>query len=153
MPQYFAHSSPNGNPPPNGWQLLRDHLAGVAALAKELAKRTGVPELPAAAEAVGWLHDLGKYRESFQLLIRGLPPLGSKQHKEAGAAYSMQKGNLPLAFAILGHHVGIPNPDDAKIAIKGEDGVGVVNKIESIAVGECHRRGRKEIRAEQCVRE
>jgi HD superfamily phosphohydrolase YqeK len=69
MPPYYAYSSPiPGQGPPEGWQLLRDHLKNVAGLAKNLAEGTGVTNLPAAAEAAGWLHDLGKYLQPVVLV-------------------------------------------------------------------------------------
>jgi CRISPR-associated endonuclease/helicase Cas3 len=135
--KYYAHSVPGEKTPSDRWQLLREHLAGVAKRAKELADKLGVPGLPAAAETAGWLHDLGKYRPEFQLYIRGLPAMGSKQHKEAGAAWAARIGNNPLTFAILGHHGGMPDPDEAKKAVKGDDGIGVVKEVEVIAVCEC----------------
>ncbi len=137
MSAYFAHSSPLGTPPPDGWQPLRDHLAQVARRAKELAELTGVAELSAAAEASGWLHDLGKYRAEFQDFIRGLPPRGSKQHKEAGAAWAARAGDLPIAFAVLGHHRGIPDKDDAAKAVKGSDGLAMIPAIENVGMSEC----------------
>jgi len=136
--EYFAHSSPHGTPPPVGWQLLREHLAGVASLAKQLAERTGVPDLPAAAEAAGWLHDLGKYRSEFQNFIRGLPPRGSKQHKETGAAWAAKGGDLPVAFAVLGHHHGLPDKDNAATSVQGPDGLAVLSAVEQVARAECH---------------
>ncbi len=139
--EYYAHSSPNRNGPPVGWQPLRDHLAGVAKLAQDLADDTGVGDLSPAAAAAGWLHDLGKYRESFQDFIRGLSPRGSKQHKEAGAAWAARNQNLPLAFAVLGHHGGIPDKDCAVAAVKGPDGMAVVKEVEALALRECPELG------------
>lgn len=106
-------------------------------MAKRLATCTGVPDLPAAAEAAGWLHDLGKYRESFQDFIRGLSPRGSKQHKEAGAAFALENKNPLLMFVILGHHIGIPDKDHAVSATKGDDGSPVWNAIRDVAMREC----------------
>lgn len=136
---FYAHSSPLGTPPPAGWQCLREHLAGVARLSRKLAESTLIDGLPAAAEAAGWLHDLGKYREEFQRFIRGLSPQGSKQHKEAGAAFAFERRNPLLAFAILGHHVGVPDPDEARNTVKKPDGDGlpVWNAIRDIALKEC----------------
>jgi CRISPR-associated endonuclease/helicase Cas3 len=112
-------------------------LAGVASLAKRLAELTGVHDLPAAAEAAGWLHDLGKYRREFQDFIRGIPPRGSKQHKEAGAAWAAKAGDVPVTFAILGHHHGIPDKDNAAKAVKGPDGLAVVSDVERLGTAEC----------------
>ncbi len=114
MPPYYAHSSPNKNPPPDGWQLLRDHLKQVAVLAKELATATGVPDLPAAAEAAGWLHDLGKYQLDWQSYLKasaaGLRPDKTVPHSIHGAAYAFrQLEHCPLAIAIAGHHSGLPD--------------------------------------------
>lgn len=160
MTPFFAHSSPTGRPPPEGWQLLREHLAGVARRAKRLAELTGVPDLPAAAEAAGWLHDLGKYRPEFQSFIRGLPPKGSKRHKEAGAAWAARAGDVPVAFAILGHHHQIPSKDGAVASLKGHDGMEILPSVESIAVSECPalttvglvRRGARSARTDLFVR-
>ena len=106
-PHFYAHSADGERTPSPKWQLLREHLAGVAAKAKELAEATGVPDLPAAAEAAGWLHDLGKYRQSFQHFIRGLSPQGSKQHKEAGAAFAFEN-RLPDWFFRAGLRPSTP---------------------------------------------
>ncbi len=137
MSEYFAHSSPLRNGPPDGWQLLRDHLQGVARRAKTLAELSGVTGLPEAAETAGWLHDAGKYRQAFQDFIRGLSPRGSKQHKEAGAAWAAKAGDLPVALAILGHHHGIPDKDDAAKAVKGLDGLAVLPLVETAATEDC----------------
>ncbi len=134
MLEFYAHSTDGDF---STWQPLRDHLKQVAELAKRLAEATDVPDLPAAAEAVGWLHDLGKYRQSFQEFIRGRTPMGSKQHKEAGAAWAAKAGDLPLVFAILGHHVGMPDKDCASTAVKGPDGLTVVNEVKTVALSEC----------------
>lgn len=137
MSEYFAHSSPLRNGPPDGWQVLRDHLQGVARRAKIMAELSGVADLPEAAETAGWLHDAGKYRQAFQDFIRGLPPRGSKQHKEAGAAWAAKAGDLPVTLAILGHHHGIPDKDDAAKAVKGPDGWAVLPSVETAATEDC----------------
>lgn len=137
MPEFFAHSSPLGNPPPEGWQSLRDHLGGVARKARLLAEQTGLAGIAEAAEAAGWLHDLGKYRHEFQEFIQGRPPKGSKHHKQAGAAWAAKAADTAVAFAILGHHHGLPDRDDAARAIKGDDGIGILSEVEGPGVAEC----------------
>jgi len=140
---FYAHSSPiKDHGPPKGWQLLRDHLRQVAHLAKRLAVASGVPDLPAAAEAAGWLHDLGKYRESFVRYICYGLQIGPKGHKQAGAVWADDANNLPLASAILGHHGGMPDagPNGGEIPqeVECEDnGRPVFEEVWDTAVGEC----------------
>lgn len=111
--KFYAHSSPLGReiPPPVGWQLLREHLAGVARVARQLAEETGALELAAAAEAAGWLHDLGKYQTEWQSYLlasaRGLNPK-TVPHSIHGAAYAFTElQHCPLTLAIVGHHTGL----------------------------------------------
>ena len=55
---------------------------------------------------MGLLHDIGKYSDAFQKRLAG----GTKvDHSTAGAYEALKKG-LPMeAFAIAGHHGGLPN--------------------------------------------
>src|SRR5215813_12440421 len=96
---FFAHSV-NGQPQ-SCWQYLEDHLSAVADLAKERAQGAcpADPRLLDAATAAGLLHDLGKYRVEFQRYIEGRPPLGSKNHSQAGAAKAFAARDRPVAFA------------------------------------------------------
>jgi len=71
---YFAHSHPDRKtPPPQGWQLLQEHLEAVARIAGERAERALVKraEFAEGARAAGWLHDVGKYRPEFQQMLLG----------------------------------------------------------------------------------
>ncbi len=112
-PFFYAHSVAGQPQPTAQWQLLRDHLKGVAKLAGELAQKTGVADLPAAAEAAGWLHDLGKYQLAWQAYLlasaAGLSPK-SVRHSIHGAAYAFAElQHCPLTLAIAGHHTGLPD--------------------------------------------
>jgi CRISPR-associated endonuclease/helicase Cas3 len=86
-------------------------LAGVASLAKQLAELTGVPDLPAAAEAAGWLHDLGKYQPEWQRYLKssaaGLRP-STVPHSVYGAAFAFTTmEHCPISAIIAGHHSGL----------------------------------------------
>jgi len=63
MAPFFAHSPPDGKPPPAGWQLLADHLRAVADRAGGFAQemRFEISGISEAAYAAGLLHDLGNY--------------------------------------------------------------------------------------------
>jgi CRISPR-associated endonuclease/helicase Cas3 len=138
---YYAHSSPNpSQPPPDGWQLLNEHLRAVANGARQLAQELHVQTagFVETAHAAGLLHDLGKYRAEFQQMIRGLPVQKEKTyHKQAGAAKAALERNTLAAFAIAGHHGGMP--DKAKLVgdVKGESGAAVVTQIWQTAVNDC----------------
>ena len=74
---YFAHST--SDPSRKDWQVLRDHLYGVAKLAAQFARPFGAES---AARLAGLLHDLGKYTKGFQARLEG----GSLvDHATAGA--------------------------------------------------------------------
>ncbi|MCD1620942.1 CRISPR-associated endonuclease Cas3'' [Salipiger manganoxidans] len=108
MPHY-AHSGTPGNR--TDWQLLSDHLEGVAKLAQSFAAPFG---LGGCAELAGQLHDLGKYTPDFDRVLNGEPL--RVDHATAGGAKLMSA--VPprlrpvaevLAYGILGHHAGLPD--------------------------------------------
>ena len=107
---HFAHST--ADPRRSNWQPLPDHLMNVAGLAGERGAKFGTAS---AAACTGLLHDLGKYSQDYQLYISGQGP--SPDHSTAGAQAVLRlaaTGNdqllLPiLAYAIAGHHAGLPD--------------------------------------------
>src|SRR5262245_58632154 len=129
---YYAHSSPiAGQGPPADWQLLADQLVGAAKLARQFAVDACPhdPTLADTAHAAGLLHDLGKYRDEFQLMLhccaRGVPlpvPREDTYHKQAVAAKAAYANCLEVAFAIAGHHGGIPNKSCLLSMIKSPSG-------------------------------
>jgi len=95
--------------PRASWQLLRDHLHAVGASAAALAKlaRPEDERFIEAARAAGLLHDFGKYSQEFQELIRGKRKRA--EHSGHGASLAAESKAWEIAFAIAGHHAGIPN--------------------------------------------
>jgi len=103
---YFAHTAHglDGRPDKDRerWQSLRDHLRGVARLARDFATPLGLGD---EAEMAGLLHDLGKYSERFQARLQN-PAIQGINHWAAGAVCAARQ--TAVAFAIDGHHTGMP---------------------------------------------
>jgi len=115
---HYAHSVKDK--PASEWHKLEDHLQGVAQRAEQFASGWLPPNW---AHAAGALHDTGKFSQAFQerlLLLAGtdLPAhLEGRtpqhvDHSTAGAQYAAQTlgpaGRL-IAYAVAGHHTGLPN--------------------------------------------
>lgn len=107
MGDFFAHSTPDASKA--DWQILPDHLKGVGTLARQFAQAFGAGEL---AEVQGWLHDLGKYTQPYQLRLQGSAL--RVDHSTWGARIAATcypgAGHL-LAYGIAGHHAGLANGD------------------------------------------
>ncbi len=99
MSQYFGHSENEAGE----WQTLLDHSTGVAERI-----RTALEGWVGQDEGVfaGLAHDLGKYPDSFQDRLRGIG--SGYDHWSAGTHLAIQQGMLAAAFAVYGHHVGLP---------------------------------------------
>ena len=96
---YIAHKRKDGKV-----QLLKDHLAGTAALAADFASPFGAQD---CARRIGLLHDIGKYSAEGQKRIRG--DGSSVDHSTAGAKEAAKLRDRYAAYCIAGHHSGIPN--------------------------------------------
>ena len=94
---------------------LYDHLTGTAERATEMAGEFGCAEWGRLA---GLWHDLGKYSEDFQQMLRAVS--GTEAHIEAksrvdhstsGGIFAAEQfpgiGRV-LAYLISGHHAGLP---------------------------------------------
>jgi len=118
---FYAHTAelPDGShAPENEWQPLATHLRNVANLAKQFASPL---RLPAEAELAGLLHDLGKYRDEFQQYLRNERKAGADTHHAIyGAAHAFTSEMLPQAFAVAGHHAGLPDQHDLSNTVQGE---------------------------------
>ena len=105
------------------WQPLHAHIVNVAKKARQFAELFSLGE---EAYLSGLLHDLGKYRLKFQLLLRGLEK--AAPHAYAGSGVCLHHGGaafMAASFAINGHHVGLPNgPEDNKEKVERQEAVG-----------------------------
>ncbi|NLG25636.1 MAG: CRISPR-associated endonuclease Cas3'', partial [Clostridiales bacterium] len=102
MGEYYAHRREDG-----ALQTVLEHLSGTAEYAREFGRASGMED---AAAYAAMLHDAGKYTEGFQRrLLRG----GAKvDHATAGAKEAVAARQIQAAFAIAGHHTGLPDLGD-----------------------------------------
>jgi CRISPR-associated endonuclease/helicase Cas3 len=112
---YYAHTAVRSDGTPErdtaNWQLLSTHLRNVAELAKRFADPLG---LGAEARLAGLLHDLGKYARRFQDRLHDNSIHGIN-HWAAGTAHAGETlKQLAVAFAVDGHHAGIPALDGSE---------------------------------------
>lgn len=88
----------------NREQTILAHLQGTAKLAKEFARPFGGED---QAQLAGMAHDIGKYSSAFQKRLRGDPHM--VDHTTAGAYECGRQGQIFAAFAVMGHHSGLPD--------------------------------------------
>ena len=108
---FFAHSGTPGDQ--SDWQLLDDHLRQTGELASE---RASIFDLAQTARLAGEMHDFGKYNPEFSDVLRGKntrvdhSTAGAKQIYDRSTRGQRPWAEIP-AYAILGHHAGLPNAD------------------------------------------
>ena len=93
---------------------LQDHLIATAEGAESRSKRIG---LPALGNLLGLTHDIGKFSREFQDRVRG--GIAPVDHSTFGAkllAERFQRIGKLLAYAVAGHHAGMPNGEDGSDA-------------------------------------
>ncbi|MGI8748652.1 MAG: CRISPR-associated endonuclease Cas3'', partial [Deinococcus sp.] len=134
MTSYMAHSPSEENPQ---WQTLRDHVEGVTRLTEHHVRYLGVPHLSVYARLTGLLHDLGKYRDDFQMYRLNWHPhqeredktLGERPvpHSDAGAKLiqacldaDREAGN-ELPFVIANHHGRLRDVDALESRLDSTD--------------------------------
>lgn len=116
----IAHVKP-GSPPVI--QPIEDHRKNVAELAARFAAAFGCESL---GYILGWFHDKGKERDTFQNYIRlanGLAPIsnltGAHEHAYIGGIMIHQLLHSPLlANAVMGHHRGLYDADVLREELK-----------------------------------
>lgn len=124
--EFVAHVKQNDD---GSWvvQGIREHLENTAKLAGEFAGKFGNRDW---GEVLGWWHDLGKFHPAWQKYLRRKSGYdeeahiethhGRPNHSTAGAVLALERGkeappSRVLAYAIAGHHAGLPDwqPDEA----------------------------------------
>ncbi len=96
---YLAHLSLDGRS-----QTVAEHLSGTSDLCAAFAASFGAEE---QGRLAGLAHDLGKYSAAFQRRIQG--SVERVDHATAGAAECCKRGQICAAFAVAGHHSGLPD--------------------------------------------
>lgn len=97
--EYLAHIAQDKRE-----QTVLEHLNGTAKLCAEFAATFGAEE---QGRLAGLAHDLGKYSDAFQRRIRGSAE--QVDHANAGAAECCKLEQSSAAFAVAGHHGGLPD--------------------------------------------
>ncbi len=105
---YYAHKTEDGR-----LQTIAEHAKGTAGLAKTFAGAFGFGD---AGNAAGLFHDVGKYSPVFQARLAGSGE--TYEHASAGmylfanrsgSGAQSARTDLLLAYAIAGHHAGLPD--------------------------------------------
>ena len=96
---YLAHIAPDDRK-----QTVSEHLNGTAGLCAQFAAAFGAGELGRLA---GLAHDIGKYSAAFQRRLHGSAE--RVDHATAGAAECCRLDQGSAAFAVAGHHGGLPD--------------------------------------------
>ncbi|HNW73220.1 MAG TPA: CRISPR-associated endonuclease Cas3'' [Bacteroidales bacterium] len=105
--RYIAHSKNDQGTV----HKLSDHLNGVSKIMSSLTENPIYNEI---FRTTGLLHDLGKYQPAFQKYLTEGGTKGSVPHASWGAAIAVQYNQIEAAFAIDGHHKGLPDKGNLK---------------------------------------
>ena len=112
---FWAHSeNSQGNK-----HRLKDHLESVAIQARKFAE-IAIPSDSQFIDAAYWaglLHDFGKYSDLFQRRLVD-PSIRGVDHWSSGALSLANAKQLLSAYAVYGHHLGIPNSTEIINLIK-----------------------------------
>ena len=120
---YLAHIADDGRK-----QTVQSHLTNTSVLAKEFAASFHGAE---QAEIAGLAHDIGKYSDAFQRRLNGFPV--KVDHSTAGAVECYRRKQICAAFAVAGHHGGLP---DGGSRIDGSDDVTLYGRLKRAERGQ-----------------
>lgn len=96
---YLAHIAQDGRQ-----QTISEHLNGTAELCASFAAAFGAEN---QGRLAGLAHDIGKYSAAFQRRLEGSTK--HVDHATAGAAECCKLNQSSAAFAVAGHHGGLPD--------------------------------------------
>jgi len=88
---------------------LTDHLIKVSRIMEEFADNLKFKNI---FRITGLMHDFGKYQPAFQKYLTDGGKRGSVPHASWGAGLSKKYNQVEAAFAIDGHHKGLPDKGD-----------------------------------------
>jgi CRISPR-associated endonuclease/helicase Cas3 len=101
---YYAHSENKSGE----WESVYEHLNEVSRLSKQFANEWGCS---LEGEIAGLFHDLGKYTDLFQTVLRGAIKIDHATPGAAAALYQYKLNGIASAIAIQGHHDGLQYGD------------------------------------------
>ena len=99
--EYVTHLREDGS-----YQLLKEHLEGTATRSAKFAASFGSSS---HAERTALLHDIDKYSPNGQRRQRDPEHTAKLDHSTAGAKAAADLDDMHAAFAIAGHHGGLPD--------------------------------------------
>ena len=99
--EFVTHRREDGT-----FQPLQEHIENVGERAAQFAAAFGAAE---HGRQAGLLHDIGKYSPKGQKRQRDPEHTAKVDHSSAGAQEARRRGDPMAAFAVAGHHGGLPN--------------------------------------------
>lgn len=99
--EFVTHRREDGT-----FQSLKEHIENVGERAAQFAAAFGAEE---HGREAGLLHDVGKYSQNGQKRQRDPEHTAKVDHSSAGAQEAFRRKDPMAAFAVAGHHGGLPN--------------------------------------------
>ena len=99
--EFVTHRREDGT-----FQPLQEHIENVGERAAQFAAAFGAAE---HGRQLGLLHDIGKYSPKGQKRQRDPEHTAKVDHSSAGAQEARRRGDPMAAFAVAGHHGGLPD--------------------------------------------